>query len=304
MKVVIDTRNRFSNHNLFSASTGIEMSRFTGLSVCLFEDLCMFLSGAPADAEMMANCSAILNLTGCQADNMTSERMNIFEKVLVDVTTWFTACSIAAALFLNLLILLVYLRRCELRTPFNVYIVNLAVLEVIMSLTAMPGSFIKSFFGHWPYDGLSCSIFLYTSFVLGAIGRYGHVLITLNRLWAVTFPLSYKKGHTQLCARCLVVFSWILVHAVCLPALVRGRQRLGLAPADPDCLIDRDLQLTYLIIMELMAFSLPELFIIVAYFYISCKLRGRKSKKKCRIGIAEKPSLHGSFPSERRRNFN
>ncbi|OWA54660.1 hypothetical protein BV898_19059 [Hypsibius exemplaris] len=47
------------------------------------------------------------------------------------ITTWFTIITLSATLFTNGLIVIVYAINSPLRTPFNAYIVNIAVTEII-----------------------------------------------------------------------------------------------------------------------------------------------------------------------------
>jgi len=68
--------------------------------------------------------------------------------LLVVVITWFTLFAILATVVLNGIIIVVYVARESLRTPFNAYIVNIAITELLLALTAMPGNFIRSYYGY------------------------------------------------------------------------------------------------------------------------------------------------------------
>lgn len=69
-------------------------------------------------------------------------------KILLNIVTWCSISSIIATLVFNALIVTIYIQVVSIRTPFNVYIVNLAITEILLALTAMPGSFVRVFYGY------------------------------------------------------------------------------------------------------------------------------------------------------------
>ncbi|OQV15789.1 hypothetical protein BV898_10042 [Hypsibius exemplaris] len=217
----------------------------------------------------------LTNYRANSSNNSSSTRAG--GKIIIDVVASFTIFSIIATLILNALVIAVYIKRPTLRTPFSIYIVNLAVSEIVLAGTSMPGNLIREMHGAWPFNAISCTLLLYISQTLTSGIRYGHVLITANRLWAVTFPIGYKQRHTKRFARCLVVTMWMVVHALNLPVIINGRLQWSRSLFDPDsrCVFDNRAQFNSVLAVQLLAFTLPELFIIVAYGYVAVTLKKR-----------------------------
>ncbi|OQV12484.1 hypothetical protein BV898_13285 [Hypsibius exemplaris] len=221
--------------------------------------------------------ASILNINGSNATSSAAAFRH--RTLLTDFITAFTALTILATLIFNGLIILAYARHAELRArPFNVYIVSSAVIEVITALIFMPATLTVGHLGYWPSNGLLCSIFIsYPGLVFGSVSRYTHVLIAANRLWAVTFPMSYHERHTNRLALAVVILVWLFANAVGVPVVVRGRMGIGLGDADRRCQVERALMYTYSIVGEAIGFVLPEVFILATYPIILYKLRKRRS---------------------------
>ncbi|OQV17056.1 hypothetical protein BV898_08775 [Hypsibius exemplaris] len=202
--------------------------------------------------------------------------------VVNDVMTWFTAFSCLATLVLNGILVTAIACRAELHTAFNLYIVNIAVTDICAGLTNMPGTILNGYHNRWPYNPLSCTILLaYGGTVFGAVNRYAHVLVTVNRFWAVTLPISYRQRHTKGVALALIAVTWIVVHVLCLPVIIRGR--INVSPLDPNCWIDRSQQRFYSFVEELLCFTVPEVVIILMYAVILVKLFQREKQKHVKV---------------------
>ncbi|XP_055352054.1 allatostatin-A receptor-like [Paramacrobiotus metropolitanus] len=172
------------------------------------------------------------------------------------ILTGFLGFSIIATVLLNGLIIAVYLQNPLLRNSFKTYIVNLSIAEVLLALTGMTGNFISAVFGYWPLPDAVCTFVLYGSRIFGSGIRYGHVIITLNRLWAVMYPLHYKRHHTLMVANASIVVSWVLAHAVHLPVIIPGR--MWLLEGEERCVLNVGFQKRAAIAVEVMGFTAAE----------------------------------------------
>ena len=93
------------------------------------------------------------------------------------------------------------------------YVVNLLLLDFVHILIDKPLSAVldylePDFFGECMVIG----IFRYALYCLLPSSRFAHVLITINRIWAVTFPFHYSRRHTFKVAVLLCVSSVIVIH--------------------------------------------------------------------------------------------
>ncbi|OWA55597.1 hypothetical protein BV898_19984 [Hypsibius exemplaris] len=101
-------------------------------------------------------------------------------------------------LLFNGTLLLVFAKNPTLRTPFNVYIINLFLgnlgiilfqfpLTVCHIASGLPGRL------KWLHNDHTCSLFLWANQVMPACVTGCHELIALTRLWSVFFPRALPQ---------------------------------------------------------------------------------------------------------------
>ncbi|OQV19423.1 hypothetical protein BV898_06537 [Hypsibius exemplaris] len=193
--------------------------------------------------------------------------------------TWYTAVSCPTVLIFNGIIIAAIASRRELRTGFNFYILNIAFTDVCAALTSIPGQFLNQYRDHgYLLNPLSCTVLImYGAYVLAAVSRYAHVLLAVNRLWALTFPLSYRQRRTRRSALLFILASWFLVHALSLPLVVRGR--MNASPAVQSCDFDISHQRPYAFAHDMICFCVPLVLVALIYGFIVVKLILRMRRK-------------------------
>lgn len=210
--------------------------------------------------------------------NSTTPTDEIYHENLTFIVTWFIALSCFATVVGNALLLLIYFRDPALRTTFNTYVVSLAATEIFLGLTAMPASVISVYYGYWPLSKGLCDITACIGQIFGSAVRYGHLLISANRLWAVTFPLSYNRWQTLRFSVYAVVGQWVFLCLLHLPVVIPGR--IWLVPEQKQCLINKSFQFTMAVIAEFLGYDLPTIFIVFSYPFVIFKLQKRNAMKK------------------------
>ncbi|XP_055356459.1 5-hydroxytryptamine receptor 6-like [Paramacrobiotus metropolitanus] len=108
-------------------------------------------------------------------------------------------------LVLNDSMLLFLVLHKTLRTGFNVYLIGLLSTNVFYGVLQYPSEILEALYMHWWMSRGACSLSLYNLWVLDSVTKHMHVLITVNRLWALTFPLSYRNQHNTKVACLLTV---------------------------------------------------------------------------------------------------
>ncbi|OQV19965.1 hypothetical protein BV898_05970 [Hypsibius exemplaris] len=205
--------------------------------------------------------------------------LNTKKSLLNVIMTWFTAVSCPAVLIFNGIIITAIASRRELRTGFNFYIVNIAFADVCAALTSIPGQFLNQYRNHgYLLSPLSCTaLVIYGAYVLAAVSRYAHVLLAVNRLWALTFPVSYRQRRTRRFALFLILTSWLLVHAISLPLVVCGR--MNALPTEQSCGLDISHQRPYAFAHDMICFCVPLVLVGLIYGFIVMKLISRMRRK-------------------------
>ncbi|OQV16610.1 hypothetical protein BV898_09280 [Hypsibius exemplaris] len=102
-------------------------------------------------------------------------------------------------------LLIVFLLNLQtLWTPFNVYVVNLLVANCAVLSTQLPLDVYTNLHdGQWTLGEHACSYYIVVSAYFEPVVFNSHQLIAINRIWAVTHPISYRRIHSVRTALCL-----------------------------------------------------------------------------------------------------
>ena len=216
----------------------------------------------------------------------------------------------------NLSVILLFLKNASLRTPFTIYLVNLLLANMMCSVVYYPFELLNNFYAVWWTGSAVCTFYQYVLITAQSAMCSAHALIALNRLWAVTFPISYRQHHKNT-AVTVCVAMWIFVHVCLLPGLVLDALFYRLPEETNGCLINSDAMRVYWIIIMFVSYNGPELIVITAYFAICYKtirrhqrqvhpsvaLSGRQSTvgRSVKAGSANTGTLNHSGDTDQRR---
>ena len=79
----------------------------------------------------------------------------------------FSLLVFLAAFFGNGLLLLVFIKERQLRTPFNVYIINLLFANFVLVLIQYPMDIVTNLYNAWLLGHRACQLYLYANSVIG-----------------------------------------------------------------------------------------------------------------------------------------
>ncbi|XP_026785876.3 trace amine-associated receptor 13c-like [Pangasianodon hypophthalmus] len=96
----------------------------------------------------------------------------------------------------------------QLHTPTNILVMSLALVDLLLGITVMPFSMIRSVDGCWYYGEELC--FLHSSFDMCLTGAsiFHLISIAIDRYQAVCYPLQYPTRVTIPVAWLMAVMSW------------------------------------------------------------------------------------------------
>lgn len=104
---------------------------------------------------------------------------------------------------------------------------------------------------------------------------YAHMIISLNRTWALILPLHYRDRHSKKVALMGCISMWILVHAALLPRFIYDVVHRDFSSSNEKCEFS-DRRKNWLIALQFALYVLPELVILMAFPVIAYKRRRRK----------------------------
>ena len=152
-------------------------------------------------------------------------------------------------------------------TPFKVYIFNLMLVNVLVECVQLTAD--MSVDMQYP-TAKFCFVVLYEVYNAGAVQLQAHFLITVNRVWAVIHPISYRDRHTKNLAICMISVAVIYCHAIALPGIILGVNSYRYSPKQPSCFFY--VVYTYRTwnrILQFLLYVFPLSFIAIGYIYVA-----------------------------------
>uniref|UniRef100_A0A3Q0R518 Opsin 4 n=1 Tax=Amphilophus citrinellus TaxID=61819 RepID=A0A3Q0R518_AMPCI len=116
----------------------------------------------------------------------------------------------------NFLVIYAFCRSRSLRTPSNIFIINLAVTDFLMCLTQTPIFFITSMHKHWIFGKKGCELYAFCGALFGICSMMTLMVIAVDRYVVITRPLaslgvmSRKKAFTTVAAAWVYSMGWSL----------------------------------------------------------------------------------------------
>ena len=116
-------------------------------------------------------------------------------------------CVVLLTIFGNLLVLVAVYANKNLQTTFNYYIVNLAVTDFAVAVTAMSFHTTDNILGYWPFGAFLCGVWIFFDYGMTFVSVFTLILISLDRFWSVTWSNHYRIYHSK--RKCLVSIACI-----------------------------------------------------------------------------------------------
>jgi len=213
-------------------------------------------------------------------DNSDSLAVIIIKSVVI---CFFILCAVIG----NGSVLYAIRRYPKLKTVPNFFVFNLAIADLLFSLTGMPMIVVTTVSREWVLGDAMCDFggLLNSAFCTTSIWTLVH--ISLHRYFAVAKPMRLKTMYTKRRTYAIILGIWVFSFAVSTPPLFGwGRFAAG----TNFCTVDGRKDMTYSIFLLLADYFFPFLFLTILYLKIFFLLRKHeKTMKKpknsqCRSG--------------------
>ncbi|XP_055345950.1 5-hydroxytryptamine receptor 1D-like [Paramacrobiotus metropolitanus] len=173
-------------------------------------------------------------------------------------------------------VLFIFIYQGLLSRPFYIYLANLLFANLVFAIMNNPLDILNLIYPSWWLGNTACTVYLYSMYVVDGIMMHAHVLIAINRVWAVTFHISYTRRNTVRTALYCCLASCIYVHAVCLPYVVLDALYYRLPIETAGCLINTEALQFWSLLTQFLIYTLPIVFIVAVYPYLVYKRRARR----------------------------
>ncbi|KAG8011693.1 Neuropeptide FF receptor 1, partial [Nibea albiflora] len=173
------------------------------------------------ELEGSATAAAVANTTLDEAVNIT----NITFFPYYQHSLYVAASYILAYFFIfllcmvgNILVCLIVLKNHRMRTVTNLFILNLAISDLLVGIFCIPTTLVDNLITGWPFSNSVCKMSGFVQGVSVSASVFTLVAIAVERFRCIVYPLQPKP--TVRVAKAAIVLIWLLAVAIMCPAAV------------------------------------------------------------------------------------
>ncbi|XP_033746406.1 beta-3 adrenergic receptor-like [Pecten maximus] len=161
------------------------------------------------------------NITSNQSDEIPDDRtLVIWQSVGIGVVMY---AAVLLTICGNILVLIAVARNKRLQTVFNIYVINLAVTDLLVAVTAMSFYTTETVLGYWPFGEFLCGVWIFVDYGMTFASVFTLIAISVDRFWSVTWSLHYRAHHNKIKAVRLIIAVWVSTLVLWLPACIMDR---------------------------------------------------------------------------------
>ncbi|CAL8080132.1 unnamed protein product [Orchesella dallaii] len=172
-------------------------------------------------------------------------------------------------------ILFVFLFRRRRLTPAEILLVNLGIVDILLSLASYPLTMISSFKHRWNFGELGCTLYGFVCYFLGLASIFSITAIALIRYWKTCTP---ARGNKITCWTSYKTIGWGYIFGLvwAVPPLI-GFGNYGFEPYGLSCTLDwvaRDnASRVYIMLVTIFCVFIPLFLILFCYCRIILLVR-------------------------------
>lgn len=189
--------------------------------------------------------------------DFVSRTINIFIAI-------FAVLIIIATVFGNSLVILSILVDRRLHRVGNIFIVSLALSDILVGLCVTPFALVYQLQGVWNFGSVFCDFWISMDIICCTASIVNLCVISYDRYNAISQPLHYAQFRTVRRALCLVILAWTYSIVIALPPLLGWKTPNQMTTYS--CVISQNIGYTFF--STIGAFYLP--LVIMLCFY--CKI--------------------------------
>ena len=199
----------------------------------------------------------------------------------------FTYCLIfIVSLVGNSLIAIIVYRTQTLRKPVNLFMVNMAMSDLLFPIFMFPWNLTELYLGlqdSWPISGnlgqILCKFLIFLPSVSVAVSVQSLILIAVDRFGAVVFPFRPPLIRSKLC-RFFILATWVMAVVLCSPYLfalkvVEHEGRFVCVERWKETFGEASSISIYALLLSVFLFYIPIAVLTILYSIILIKLKTR-----------------------------
>ncbi|XP_038671263.1 muscarinic acetylcholine receptor M2-like [Scyliorhinus canicula] len=222
------------------------------------------------------------NLTGLNYIEKGSSYKTVDVIFIVTVTGSLSFVTIIG----NILVIASIKVNRHLQTINNYFIFSLACADLIIGVFSMNLYTTYIVFGYWPLGPVVCDLWLALDYVVCNASSMNLLVISFDRYFCVTKPLSYPVKRTAKMAGMMIAAAWVLSFILFVPVILFWQFIVGFrAVAEGECYAPFFSNPAVTFATAIAGFYLPVIIMVILYVQISraSKSRVKKDKKETEL---------------------
>ncbi|XP_077566545.1 muscarinic acetylcholine receptor M5b isoform X2 [Stigmatopora nigra] len=148
---------------------------------------------------------------------------------LWEVITIATVSAIVSLITIvgNILVMVSFKVNSQLKTVNNYYLLSLAFADLIIGVLSMNLYTTYILVGYWPLGSLACDLWLAVDYVASNASVMNLLVISFDRYFSITRPLTYRAKRTPKRAALLIGLAWLVSFVLWAPPILCWKYIVG-----------------------------------------------------------------------------
>ncbi|EYC27262.1 hypothetical protein Y032_0009g617 [Ancylostoma ceylanicum] len=148
---------------------------------------------------------------GVSIANLTVEETCRFRGTTENYVVIFTFITIfLLSVIGNALVIVVIMQQRAMRSITNIYLMNLAITDLMLSVVCMPPTLFSMVMNCWIFGNVLCKLFAYLQPMVVTASAYTLAVIAFERYYAICRPLHSRIWQTRSHAYAMIMLVWVI----------------------------------------------------------------------------------------------